>query len=501
MLGALYTGITGLNANSNSMSVISNNIANANTVGFQRSSTTFFDILSSNFQGGAANIQVGRGVFMGSVKVDYVQGSLEYTENSTDLSIDGAGFFVTREVGDDTLYYSRNGQFILDKEGYLITTDGLRVRGFGLDNGGVIDYTEQVDLRVDTVVLGAAEATTESSLVLNLNAEAPVYVPNDPETESGQYTATVTTWDSQGRDIPLSYTYTKIGVNTWSCVPSIPVQYGIATAPGAVSTAVAGEALGSGSGPYTLANANVDVGTLVFSDAGGTVNLSPIYSGTPVAGQVLVETDENGVMSLTFGSTPPGGGGWQVDYDYYANTGYPFNVTFSSVGALASPASGNVTVDLHLSTGAATAQTVTTNMSRITQYASASVTRDVEQDGHGAGELQSLNVTEEGIVTGSFTNGEVREVGQLVLGYFRNAHGLTKVGDTRFEESRASGQAIHNVAGTGRSSVLSYSLELSNVDIGTEFVKLITVQRAYTANTKVVSTSDSMLSDLMSIKR
>ena len=156
---------------------------------------------------------------------------------------------------------------------------------------------------------------------------------------------------------------------------------------------------------------------------------------------------------------------------------------------------------MHLATGAVSGQSIEVNFDNLTQYSAASVTSELLQDGYGAGELKTLEISEEGFITGTFTNGQTREVGQFVLGFFRNLNGLVKVGDTRYQASRASGQSIHNRPGTGLATVTSFSLELSNVDMASEFVRLITAQRAYTANTKVVSTSDEMLADLMNVKR
>ena len=499
MLGALYSGITGLTANAYTMSILGNNIANTNTVGFKRSGGTFFDILSASLQGGASNIQIGRGVFMGSVKTDFIQGSLNRTENVTDLAIEGDGFFVTRDAMSESLYYTRNGEFIIDREGYLISTDGLRVQGYGLDFDGQLDYTKEVDLQVSNV-LGQARATTDAQLGLNLDAEAPVYVPTDEDTFRGRYSTTVIVYDSQGRDIPLSFTFTKTGINQWSAEPTIPPEFGVVTTTSAVASASGVEMLGSGTGPYTLANPNVDLNSLVFSDASGPVPLTRIYEGAPSSGQVLVGVDGSGNMSITFGSLPSSGA-WQVEYNHYTDTGWPVGVTFGATGLIVTPDPHMITVEMHLSTGAVSGQAVNVNFDNLSQYSAPSVTSQILQDGFGAGELKTLDISQEGFLTGTFTNGQTREVGQFVLGFFRNLNGLLKAGETRYQPSRASGQAIHNRPGTGLATVSAFSLELSNVDMASEFVRLITAQRAYTANTKVVSTADAMLADLMSIKR
>ena len=411
MLGSLYSGISGLKANGEIMSILGNNIANVNTTGFKKSTGTFFDILSTSLSGGGSSMQVGRGTYMGSVKTDFLQGDFESTESVTDLAIEGDGFFVVKDPSpnSEALYYTRNGQFTIDKDGYLTTTDGLRVQGYMLDEAtGTIDYTNETDIQVSNA-LAASRLTENAELGLNLDADAEVGT-------EGAYSATVTVYDSQGREIPLTFTFERTGLNSWTVTPSTP------------------------SGPT------------VFT---GTNPASLTFDGT---GQL---TEINGTAGLT---------------------------------------SLDVEIDL-TGTGAANTQTITVDFTDISQYASSSTTKKLDQDGFAAGELRNVEFASDGTITGHFTNGLSQEIGRLVLGNFSNPNGLSAVGETRYVATVESGQAIHNVAGTGLATIDSYSLEASNVDMADEFVSLITAQRAYSANAKVVSTSDQMLADLMSMKR
>jgi len=126
MLSSLYSGITGITAAGYSMSVVGNNIANANTVGFKSGFTSFADILNMSLGGaGGGGHQVGRGVELTSVGTMYGQGSFENTTSGTDLAVEGNGFFV---VTDSTgTYYTRAGQFIMNKDGYLVNPSGIRI--------------------------------------------------------------------------------------------------------------------------------------------------------------------------------------------------------------------------------------------------------------------------------------------------------------------------------------------------------------------------------------
>jgi flagellar hook protein FlgE len=518
MMGALYSGVTGLKANEDIMNILGNNIANLNTVGFKKSRGTFFDILSTSLVGGASNMQIGRGTYMGSVDNDFIQGAFEKTESVTDLAIEGDGFFVLKEAGsDNNVFYSRNGQFHIDKDGFLVTSDGLRVEGFILNPGtGQIDYTKETDIQISNA-LASSNLTRNVGLGLNLNADA--------ETGStGAYSATLTVYDSQGREIPLTFTFTRSAQpNTWTMVPSISSEYGTTN----VGTLASDETLGAPAGnPFTITRVGMDTSSLHFWDNDGgtppvTTDLGPfevIATGTPSAGQVLVQEDTvAGTTTITFSADDlaPGGALDGVNeihisyrYDDPAATSTPITLTFTSQGKLATIDGRSVEtggsifpLQLDLTNGAESPQSLAVSIEEICQYASPSTTKKLSQDGYGAGSLQNLEFSSDGYITGHFTNGLSQEIGRLVLGNFGCTSGLAKSGDTRFVATRESGQAIHNIPGSGMATIASYSLELANVDMASEFVNLITAQRAYTANAKVVSTSDSMLSDLMSIKR
>ena len=126
---AMYSGVSGLNTNSQAMSVIGNNLANTNTLGFKGSRSVFSDLLSSSVFGSGGMSQVGRGVGLSIVDSIYSQGTFETTSSDTDVAIEGAGFFVLKEEGNDTAFYSRAGAFRFDSQGYLVNPEGLRVQG------------------------------------------------------------------------------------------------------------------------------------------------------------------------------------------------------------------------------------------------------------------------------------------------------------------------------------------------------------------------------------
>jgi flagellar hook-basal body protein len=432
MMGALYSGVTGLKANGDIMNILGNNIANVNTTGFKKSRGTFFDILSTSLVGGGSNMQVGRGTYMGSVETDFTQGAFERTESVTDLAIEGDGFFVLKEPsGNSNLFYTRNGQFIIDKDGFLVSTDGLRVQGYMLSpETGQIDYTQETDIQISNA-LAASSRTRNVQLGLNLDADAEIG-------SVGAYSTTLIVYDSLGREIPLTFTFTRSAqLNTWTVTPSISSDYGSAN----TGTLVSDETLGAPAGnPFTISHVGLNTSSLHFWDNdGGTppviTDLGPfevITSGTPTAGQILVKEDAvAGTTTITFSADDlaPGGaldGVTEIHMSYRYNDGTttptPITITFDSGGKLATidgqaVDSSNATfpLDLILTNGSKSPQNITVNISEISQYASPSTTKKLIQDGFGAGSLHNLEFSTDGFITGHFTNGLSQEIGRLVL--------------------------------------------------------------------------------------
>ena len=411
MLSSLYSGVTGLNAAGYSMSVVGNNIANSNTVGFKASYTSFADILSQSLGGAVGGNQVGRGVALSDIGTVFSQGSFENTTNGTDLAIEGAGFFIVADSSGR--YYTRAGNFIMDEEGYLVSPGGFKLQGYATDATGAL-ITSVSDINVANVS-SAPKQTSSFSISANLDGSARL---------GDEYSTTITMYDSIGEAIPLSITFTKLGTgNAWTYTASIPPSMGTAT--------------GSGTIEFD-ADGNV-----------GTFDSSTTFS------------DKSFFIDL------PGTGGAD------------FTVTWDVWDS----ATSGPTTDL-------------------TGYAAASDTNALFQDGYSPGAIQTISVDQDGQIIGLFTNGQTRTLGQVLLADFVSPYGLTKMGRSLYAESANSGQPTVGSPNTGgRGRIASNSLEMSNVDMASEFVKMITTQRAYQANAKVITTSDELLSELMTIKR
>jgi len=416
MLSSLYSGVTGITAAGYTMSVVGNNIANSNTIGFKSGYTSFADILSQSLGGAGGGNQVGRGVALTGVGTVFTQGSFENTTNGTDLAIEGAGFFI---VADDTgTYYTRAGNFIMDENGFLVNPSGLKLQGYTVDDTGAL-VTNMSDINVGQVS-SAPKQTSIFRIAANLDGSADA---------GDSYSATITVYDSIGEAVPLTITFTKqAGGNVWDYVATIP-------------------------------------------DTMGTIN--PASTGTG-----SIEFDTNGNLLAVNGTT-----------------------NFADVGIFIELAAGSGAADFTVSWDLWDDTKGAPNTD-ITGYASACDTNFLYQDGYAPGSIQSISVEYDGRIVGLFTNGQTRTLGQVLLADFISPWGLTKMGRSLYAESSDSGQpTIGAPSSGGRGEITSNALEMSNVDIASEFVEMITTQRAYQANARVISTSDQLLAELMNIKR
>ena len=214
-IGSFSAGLSGLNSNAVYLQVIGNNLANVNTVGYKTSAVTFMDLVSQTSQGPGGNpMQIGLGVATGSISPVFSQGSIENTQEATNVAIQGDGFFMVSGPGG--LSYTRAGNFSFDNSGALVTADGCRVQGYtAIDPAtGAIQTTGQpVDILVSPSALRAPAPTTLLRTVTNLNGASPA---------GTVFTTTVQVNDALGATHLLTMTYTKTDASTWSYQASLP---------------------------------------------------------------------------------------------------------------------------------------------------------------------------------------------------------------------------------------------------------------------------------------
>jgi flagellar hook protein FlgE len=437
MLRSMYSGVSGLRGFQTGIDVVGNNIANVNTIGFKTGQIIFQDLLSQTLQGaglpttggGTNPAQVGLGMRLAGTTTIFSQGGLQNTGRSTDVSIQGDGFFAVRR-GNEVLY-TRAGSFTLDGLGKLVVPQGALVQGW-LANGNAINTNAPItDLTMPVGQLVPPDQTTNVTLGGNLPQDVPV---------GTQLTTSITVYDAQGGAHNMTFLFEKLappaaGTDQWSMEPRIP-DIGNAGLVGPVGT-----------GTFTID----------FSTATGQVtSVTPgTVAGTPpVASLTLLAAD----VATASGSQ-------------FTN---PVVVNFGSTGA----------------PGA------------LTQFAGVNGLQAVEQNGSAPGSLQSFSVSTTGVVTGVFSNGKSKPIGQIALTNFRNPAGLEKVEGSMYRQTTNSGVADTGVAGTaGRGQMAGGTLEMSNVDLAQEFTNLITAQRGFQASAKVITASDEILQDLVNLRR
>jgi flagellar hook protein FlgE len=418
---SLYSGVSGLTANGNAMSVIGNNIANSNTIGFKTGRSLFADMLSSSVSGSGGTSQVGRGAGLSVVDNIFSQGTFENTELNTDLAIEGPGFFLVADPTTHENMYTRAGAFRFNQDGFFTNPEGAEVQGYFLDDAGntIGDLTS---IYANTRSFSPANPTNLLSLNTNLNANAP-YLGNfdilNPSNTSN-YAASISVFDSLGETHLLTTYFSRLDP------VSNPLEWSWST------TVDSGE-IGGAAGTLSL----VGSGTLQFDTGGDLI--------TPTAGTTTAN-------ALTWSNS--------------------------------SAQNQQITLDF-----------------QTTQYSSDSVVIAQEQDGYGTGSLVALNVDNDGFIIGNFSNGQPRKIAQIALAKFTNPGGLTKEGNNMYSASGTSGPPVIGTVGSGVGKIFTNALEQSNVDLAQEFVKMITTQRGFQANSKIITTTDEMLNELINLKR
>ncbi len=417
----LYTGISGLQANSEAMSVTGNNISNSNTIGFKSSSTMFSDALSASISSSSGTAQVGRGTQIANIKTTFSQGSFQKSASSTDLAIEGNGFFMLSNEGSSETFYTRNGSFSFDPNGYLISAEGYRVQGKGFDNNGTLLGGDPTDIRVDVNSQIPARQTRELTLKTNLDSGSTQKDPFDitDPTETSNYSTSTDLFDSLGNKHTATTYFVKTSPLTW--------EWHTVVNSSELSAAAAG--------PNSLTE--VGTGTLTFDNEG------KLLSG--------------GTASTNAGT---------LAWDNGADTSQQINMNFNT-----------------------------------TQFNSSSIVISQDQDGYAPGEVTKVSIDNDGTVIASYSNGEKINIARLTLATFTNPEGLSKEGGSLYSSTANSGSASVGVAGASQGKIYTNSLELSNVDLAQEFVNLITIQNGYSASSKVITTTDEMLQELINLKR
>ena len=406
MLRSLFSGISGLRAHQQMMDVTGNNIANVNTTGYKSSQAVFQDTLSQmvnaagapqNGAGGTNPAQVGLGVRLASITNNFGQGAAETTGKSSDMMIQGDGFFVVKSGGE--ALYTRAGSFSFDANGSLTTPNGQVVQGWSAeDDGSVNTAGAPGNIKLPIGISLAPTETKSITFTGNLSNEAVVGATKD---------IPVAVYDKNGASNTTDFTFSKTDASTWTV-----------TLPDGTNSAI------------------------TFTDGKAVGDPDPA-------------TGEDTGMKTLSGTNPDG-----TPYSYK--------------------------IDVH----------------DLTQYSGNTEARVSNSDGSGAGILSSYTVSNTGQIVGVFSNGLKQTLGQVALANFNNVNGLEKIGDSMFRSTVNSGLAQVGAAGSaGLGLITSGALEMSNVDLAQEFTNLVIAQRGFQANSRVITTSDEILQELVNLKR
>ena len=462
MMRSLYSGVSGLQNHQVRMDVLGNNIANVNTIGFKKGRVNFHDLISQNMAGAARPTdeigginpkQVGLGMNISSIDTIHTQGSLQTTGVMTDLALQGDGFFIMR-AGNRNLY-TRAGAFGLDENGHIVNpANGMRVQGWTaetLEGAAFINTSASIgDLLVPVGSKDPASQTGEVYLACNLDkrtAEIPAGA-GPRAVLDGTWSTSFDIYDSFGNIHTLRVDFSRRAgePNRWDAAVTIDPELGDTN-----TTLDLGPA----------GNNNTNTFIVEFS------NLGTLQAAEDNAGDRITE----GALQVQVG----------------------FDVTDGTPGADGTPL--RQTFNLNLGEVGAVVNT-------ITQFAEKSSTKAFMQDGYAMGYLENFKIDQSGIITGVFSNGNNRALGQVALAGFVNPNGLEKMGESTYAVTNNSGLPNIDPSGVaGKGKIIAGTLEMSNVDLAEQFTDMIVTQRGFQANSKTIQTSDQMLQELLTLKR
>lgn len=451
MMRSLYSGVAGLKVHQTSMDVIGNNIANVNTVGFKSQRATFSELFYQTTQiatgpnaetstGGQNAKQIGLGSSVAQISINITsEGGSQSTGNDTDLKINGQEFFIVEKGGVE--YYTKAGNFTTDGFGSLVTGSGGYVMGYTAERDEVTgDFVLMKDQLRPLSLYG------EDYLLTAPNQTTTAKVTGNINSSDEDFTS-----DGLGYKTTDMYIYDSLG-NTYNVQFKIEQDFG--------------------------------------STTGYTMSVNKIFSGT----------EEVTTLAAKFNGTED-----SIHIDFDPTQGTVISDKEFSLSILNANADGSASTD----TADTFPSEIKVNFGDITNYGSdysvVANKGDGSLEGLGAGKavgkMISVAIQTDGKIIASYDNGDTLCIGQIAVANFANAPGLQKVGDNLFASTLNSGNANVNDVTAFGDDMASGVLEMSNVDLATEFTNMIVTQRGYQANSRVITTSDSMIEELLSLKR
>lgn len=542
LIKSLNSGVSGLKSFQTKMDTIGNNISNVDTTGFKASEVTFSELMNENIggAGGGASApslsnQVGLGVRVASVDRDFSQGTIENTGQTTDLAIEGDGYFVVNDGAQDLM--TRAGNFTFNKNGNLVDQAGNFVQGYNAnESGNILGGGTTDNIRVDFENALEPQQTSEVNLGGNLSSNTSTTRIVQAQSAFTEDSGNIASGSTQLND--LSQTTTDFD-------GSETITLNIENNDGSGNTDI-DYTLGSGdtlddivSGLNTAIDRNPDVngelslvdGMLILrsdnlGDSSLQINNMSVSGGTGAMNTPAFEVVQEGdtgtqTMSTTVYDGLGNDHSMLIDFTQVNNNEWNYEVKFADGEAITGGAAtgtiqfdemGNIdsgdnfNIEFDPGNGAGTTSfDVSLGGSEgtdFTQYSGANTAKVLSQDGYTQGSLVDIQITGDGRLQGVYDNGENQDLAQLALGDVQNEDGLEMVGGGLFRATSAAGEVFIDTADSiSNSSIQSGALEGSNVDLAQEFTEMITSQRAYQSSARVISTSDEMLTEVVNLKR
>jgi flagellar hook protein FlgE len=461
---AMAAGVSGLVANSSALAAISDNIANVNTIGYKRNAVDFSTIVTSQAVAGrysAGGVQAVTRQLIGQ------QGTVQSAGSPTDIAISGDGFFVVTSKGEgltssDPRLFTRAGSFTVDADGYLVNNAGFYLQGWPVDSTGAYtadpsDLTSMQPINVKQ--LGTVVAST-TSVALSANV--------DKRTTTSAAAATYNAATKSMTD------YATTASTATGTQPDFTLQMNLVDSAGATHKVAVSF--------LKTATANQWAAEIYAVPATDVTAAGGAPAGQIAAGIIEFNPDGTINLSSTGGTTLFGAPG--------------------SPSTIALDASSGSTQPQWAAALGISGQTVALDLTQLSQIASSSALNSVSSDGATPGNVISVQVGPDGNVSAVFDNGQIRQIAAIGLATFPNPNGLKPVNGNAYQASREAGVMVAkapNVGGAGK--IAASSLEASTVDLSAEFTGLITTQKAYSASSKIITTADQMLDELMQMKR
>lgn len=536
LVKSLNAGVSGLNAFQAKMDVIGNNIANVDTSGFKSSSITFAEMMNQNLgrEGAGESApqlsnQVGLGVRVSSISRNFAQGVMQNTGRTTDLALSGEGFFVINSGGENLL--SRSGNFVFNSDGFFVDQSGNNVMGYIADRSGNIisggtpdsvriDFENPLPPKQTDLVTLAGNLNANTSINKLLQAQSGFTVDGDTAEGStlindiSETTTDFVDGDQINFDVTLNDGSTTTITHTFTTGDTLDDMldsFNSGLPAGEAEMVLVDGALTLRSSQ--LGDSQLDI-TAVTVNGTGVINMSGFVVNQE--GETNTQTMSTTIFdnlgrahSLILEFTQTANNEWQYDAKFLdgetISSGQSGTVTFDELGQMTSgdiftltfePGGGAGTTSFDVSLGDKNIGTT------FSQYSGQNTAKVTSQDGYRSGILVDVTIDGDGQVEGIYDNGNSAILAQIAIAQVQNQNGLEMIGSGLFRATSAAGETFIDTAGNlAATSINSGSLEGSNVDLAREFTNMITSQRAYQSNARVITTSDEMLTEAVNLKR